>query len=228
MSINVLPHKKFDEWMADFQLDDSHPPMPDEAVISICCTPDIKHNYLEGHKHETDEHWFKQNHSNVLNIDFDDITCPVQKTKYGTAYGITDEQADTIVRFINDHIETDNWYIVSTGSGTGYISKSYLSTSAPAAAAAGTSGTGSTGTSGTSGSSGSSGTGTSGSGALSGTVTGSTADTITVLGDDGNTYTVYTGEADITTTSGLYSGLYVNVSYSQNADGSLSASYVSG
>ena len=124
--------------------------------------------------------------------------------------------------------ETDNWYIVSTGSGTGYISKSYLSTSAPAAAAAGTSGTGSTGTSGTSGSSGSSGTGTSGSGALSGTVTGSTADTITVLGDDGNTYTVYTGEADITTTSGLYSGLYVNVSYSQNADGSLSASYVSG
>ena len=111
MSINVLPHKKFDEWMADFQLDDSHPPMNDEAVISICCTPDIKHNYLEGHKHETDEHWFKQNHSNVLNIDFDDITCPVQKTKYGTAYGITDEQADTIVRFINDHIETDNWYI---------------------------------------------------------------------------------------------------------------------
>ena len=67
-----------------------------------------------------------------------------------------------------------------------------------------------------------------GSGSLSGTVTGSTADTITVLGDDGNTYTVYTGEADITTTSGLYSGLYVSVAYSQNADGSLSASYVSG
>ena len=120
--------------------------------------------------------------------------------------------------------ETDNWYIVSTGSGTGYISKSYLSTSAPATAS-GSDGSGNTGSSG--GSSSGSG-GTSGSGSLSGTVTGSTADTITVLGDDGNTYTVYTGEADITTTSGLYSGLYVSVAYSQNADGSLSASYVSG
>ena len=120
--------------------------------------------------------------------------------------------------------ETDNWYIVSTGSGTGYISKSYLSSSAPATGGAdGSGGTGSSGGS-SSGSGGSSG----GSGSLSGTVTGSTADTITVLGDDGNTYTVYTGEADITTTSGLYSGLYVSVAYSQNADGSLSASYVSG
>lgn len=117
--------------------------------------------------------------------------------------------------------ETDNWYIVSTGSGTGYISKSYLSSTAPATG----------GTSDGSGSSGGSSSGSgggSGSGSLSGTVTGSTADTITLLGDDGNTYIVYTGEADITTTSGLYSGLYVNVAYSQNADGSLSASYVSG
>lgn len=119
--------------------------------------------------------------------------------------------------------ETDNWYIVSTGSGTGYVSKSYLSSSAPAAPAADTSNTGNTGDS----SSTSSGT-ASGSGSLTGTVTGSTADTITITGDDGNSYTIYTGEADITTTSGLYSGLYVNVAYSQNADGSLSASYVSG
>ena len=115
--------------------------------------------------------------------------------------------------------ETDNWYIVSTGSGTGYISKSYLSSSAPAAGTGG--GSGSSG-----GSSGSS--GVSGSGSLGGVVTGSTADTITITGDDGNSYTIYTGEADITTTSGLYSGLYVNIAYSQNADGSLSASYVSG
>lgn len=114
--------------------------------------------------------------------------------------------------------ETDNWYIVSTGSGTGYISKSYLSSSAPAASTGGSGGSG--------GSSGSS--GVSGSGSLGGVVTGSTADTITITGDDGNSYTIYTGEADITTTSGLYSGLYVNIAYSQNADGSLSASYVSG
>ena len=111
MSVNVLSHKRFDEWMAEFQLNDEHPPLEDEAVISICCTPDTKHNYLEGHKHETDEHWFKQAHENVLNIDFDDITCPEEKTKYGTAYGITPEQADTIVKFVESHINVDNWYI---------------------------------------------------------------------------------------------------------------------
>ena len=111
MRINVLSHRAFDMWMQEFGFSDECLPDKDEAVISICCTPEIKHNYLEGHKHETDEHWFRQNHSNVLNIDFDDITCPVQKTKYGTAYGITGEQADTIVRFINDNIAADNWYI---------------------------------------------------------------------------------------------------------------------
>lgn len=111
MSVNVLSHKRFDEWMAEFQLDDDHPPMKDEAVISICCTPDIKHNYLEGHKHETDEHWFKKEHENVLNLDFDDITCPKETTKYGTAYGITPEQADTIVKFVENHLHVDNWYI---------------------------------------------------------------------------------------------------------------------
>ncbi len=115
--------------------------------------------------------------------------------------------------------ETDNWFIVSTGSGTGYISKSYLSSSAPAASSDGGSASSSGGSSGSS---------SGGSGALTGTVTSSTADTITLTGDDGNIYTIYTGEADITTTSGLYSGLYVSVGYTQNSDGSLSASYVSG
>ena len=116
--------------------------------------------------------------------------------------------------------ETDNWYIVSTGSGTGYISKSYLSSTAPAQTGGDTGNNGGGGSSST--------TSTPSSGSLTGTVTGSTADTITIAGDDGNSYTIYTGEADITTTSGLYSGLYVNVAYSKNADGSLSASYVSG
>ena len=116
--------------------------------------------------------------------------------------------------------ETDNWYIVSTGSGTGYISKSYLSTSAPAQPEGGTDNNGGDGSS--------SSAPAASSGSLTGTVTGSTADTITIAGDDGNSYTIYTGEADITTSSGLYSGLYVSVAYSKNADGSLSASYVSG
>ena len=116
--------------------------------------------------------------------------------------------------------ETDNWFIVSTGAGTGYISKSYLTSTAP-------SGGGSTGSTSGDGSSGSSSSG-GGSGWIGGTVTGSTADTITITADNGNSYTIYTGEADITTSTGLYSGLYVSVSYHTNADGSMSASSVTG
>ena len=96
--------------------------------------------------------------------------------------------------------ETDNWYIVSTGSGTGYVSKSYLSTTQPS----GTS-------SGSTGSSGSSGGATSGTSYISGTVTSASDGSITVAGDDGNTYVVYTGDAEIATSNGLYNGLYVSV-----------------
>jgi uncharacterized protein YgiM (DUF1202 family) len=141
--------------------------------------------------------------------------------------------------------ETDNWYIVSTGSGKGYISKSYLSSTAPAGnGASGGSSTGSTGSTGNGNSSGSntgntgssgsgsgSGTQTSGVSTISGTVTASSANTVTVAGDDGKTYTIYTGDADITTADGLYSGLHISASVdnSQTAsDGTKYATSVTG
>ena len=120
--------------------------------------------------------------------------------------------------------ETDNWFVVSTGSGTGYISKALLSSSAPAGGS--TSASTDIGTGGTA--SQQSGQSSGGSGYISGVVTSATGDTITISGDDGNTYTINTGGADISTSEGLYSGLYVNVGYSVNADGSMSASAVTG
>ncbi len=132
--------------------------------------------------------------------------------------------------------ETDNWFVVSTGSGTGYISKSLLSSSAPAASSSSgqSTDTGSSSSAGTT-----SGTDTSSysspanttagsSGYLSGVVTGSSGDSITVEGDDGNTYNIYTGTAEIAASDGIYSGLYVNVGYTVNEDGSITASAVTG
>lgn len=126
--------------------------------------------------------------------------------------------------------ETDNWYIVSTGSGTGYISKSYLASSAPAS-------TGGNGTSSGSGTS-SAGSGskntapTSGTSILSGTVSSATSTSVTIAGDDGNTYTIYTGDADITSSgSGLTAGTWISASVdnSQTAsDGTRYATSVSG
>ena len=123
--------------------------------------------------------------------------------------------------------ETDGWYIVSTGSGTGYISMGLLSSSAPAGAGTGDS----SGTSGQS-SSGDSSSGQSssggGSGYISGVITSASSDSITITGDDGKSYTIYTGAADISASSGLDTGTYVNVGYNVNADGTISASAVTG
>ncbi|HCE74127.1 MAG TPA: hypothetical protein DEP67_06725, partial [Lachnospiraceae bacterium] len=88
-----------------------------------------------------------------------------------------------------------------------------------------------TGNTGSSGGGSGSGTQTSGVSTISGTVTASSANTVTVAGDDGKTYTIYTGDADITTADGLYSGLHISASVdnSQTAsDGTKYATSVTG
>jgi hypothetical protein len=59
-------------------------------------------------------------------------------------------------------------------------------------------------------------------------VIGTSSDGITIQGDDGNVYNVDTGSAEISASDGIYSGLYVNVGYTVNEDGSLTASAVTG
>ena len=67
-----------------------------------------------------------------------------------------------------------------------------------------------------------------GSGYISGVITSASSDSITITGDDGNSYTIYTGSADISASSGLDTGTYVNVGYTVNSDGTISASAVTG
>ena len=118
--------------------------------------------------------------------------------------------------------ETDNWFVVSVNGATGYISKSYISSSAPSGSTGGS--TGSTG--GSTGGSTNSGTGT-----ISGTITSASMSTITVQGDDGNTYVIYTSDAAITTNDGIYDGLYISatIDYSNTTpSGELYATSVTG
>ena len=68
----IYPHRLFDIVMSENNWNDENRP-EDSAFISICCLPEIKKGYLEAVKKETDEHWFKENHENVLNVDSDDI-----------------------------------------------------------------------------------------------------------------------------------------------------------
>ena len=135
--------------------------------------------------------------------------------------------------------ETDNWFIVSVNGATGYVSKSYLTSDSSVASGnngstgGNTSGGNTSGgnTGDTTGGNTSGGDAPAGSQTLSGTITGSTVDTITIAGDDGHTYTIYTGDASVNTVDGIYDGVYVSVGVdnAQTAqDGTLYATSVQG
>lgn len=126
----VYPHKWFDTIMKGNNWNDDNIP-ENAAFISICCLPEIKHGYLEEIKHETDEHWFKENHDNVLNIEFDDIVTEKAETPYGIAYGMSDDNAKKIIEFIDKNKEKQNWYLHcrsgrSRSVATGMFIKKYL------------------------------------------------------------------------------------------------------
>lgn len=137
--------------------------------------------------------------------------------------------------------ETDNWFIVSVNGATGYVSKSYLTSDSSVAGNNGstggstggdtTGGNGSTGGSGDNSGGNSGGETPSGSQTISGTITGSTVDTITIAGNDGHSYTIYTGDANVSTVDGIYDGVSVSVDVDNAqtaADGTLYATNVTG
>lgn len=72
----------------------------DKAFISIIGTEECRKYYLE----EDTNHWFNNcTEDNVLNLEFDDVNEDIVIWKGHTFYGITDEQAEQIVDFIEKH-----------------------------------------------------------------------------------------------------------------------------
>ena len=83
MKCYVYSHKDFDRLCQANGWNDEL--IPGEiAFISICCT--------DG----SENHWFKQNHANVINMDFDDIL----RDEIETFKGISDTQAEELYKFI--------------------------------------------------------------------------------------------------------------------------------
>ena len=71
VKINVLSHKAFDNTMRDFNINDTNVDnKTDLAFISIIGTEECLKYYL--HEEDT-KHYFNNEHTNVLNLDFDDI-----------------------------------------------------------------------------------------------------------------------------------------------------------
>lgn len=71
MKVYAISHLSFNEMCEKNKWnDDTIENVTDKVFISIIGTEDVLKYYL----HEEDTtHWFKQKHSNVLNLEFDDV-----------------------------------------------------------------------------------------------------------------------------------------------------------
>ena len=97
--VHVYPHQYFEEQTA--YLNDATVEDENWAFIDIIGTPACLKYYLE---EEDTHHVFNEPHDNVLNLEFDDLPCDEFKWKGHTFYGISDEQAEKIVDFIENNI----------------------------------------------------------------------------------------------------------------------------
>lgn len=99
-NVFVYSHQEFDSYCEVNCLnDDNVEELTDKAFISIIGTEDVLKYYLE----ETDtKHWFKNNHINVLNLEFDDVSCDTQFEAY-KAFTISEKQAEQIVNFVEEN-----------------------------------------------------------------------------------------------------------------------------
>lgn len=74
----------------------------DKAFISIIGTEECQKYYLE----ESEEHWFKQNHLNVLNLEFDDISEDMVYHGHKLS-ALNEKQANELFSFIEKNIGKD-------------------------------------------------------------------------------------------------------------------------
>lgn len=101
-NITILSQYLFDEMCKDNSINDGTvDKVNDTAFISIIGTKDV----LEYHLEEPDtEHWFKDKHDNVLNLEFDDLPCDEFEFDGHVAKGLSIEQAKEIYDFVEKHI----------------------------------------------------------------------------------------------------------------------------
>lgn len=101
--IIVLSHKDFDTFCHNNGYVDETVEKDDtKAFISIENTEECLKYYLED---DESKHWFESDHPNVLNMDFDDLPCEHHDWHGHIFKGMSDEQADRMVEFIERNME---------------------------------------------------------------------------------------------------------------------------
>ncbi len=95
--VYIFSYKHFNNVMKDMGWNDNTiNKVHDTAIISIC------------NNDGTMEHWFKRNHRNVLNLNFDDTTYDLPEAGI---YSLSEEQAKLIVDFYEKNINVDNFIV---------------------------------------------------------------------------------------------------------------------
>ncbi len=102
MKIVVLSHYLFDEMMKDLSLNNDNVNKYNAAFISIIGTQECLKYYLD---EEDTKHYFNDS-SNVLNLDFDDISIDVMYNGHHFK-AMRMEQSEKTVDFIEDNIRND-------------------------------------------------------------------------------------------------------------------------
>lgn len=112
---NVYSHRDFEKVCASNEwTDDNVSELNDKAFISICCSDTSREGLCETVYGSRRTHYFKEQHSNVINIDFDDVE---EDTEWSNSNGssgkyvcISDDQAKELYEFIKKNIGR-NFYI---------------------------------------------------------------------------------------------------------------------
>ena len=100
LKVLVYSHCEFDQYCYENKWnDDNVNELNNHAFISIIGTKECQKYYLE----EDEYHWFKENHNNVLNLEFDDIEHDVDY--HGHLFkALNEKDAEKLVDFIDNNI----------------------------------------------------------------------------------------------------------------------------
>lgn len=99
--ITVFSKILFDDFCKKQKFDDSNVEnVNDIAFISIIGTENCQKYYLN----EIEEHFFKENHSNVINLEFDDIDHDIDYDGH-KLLSLSNKQANDLFNFIENNID---------------------------------------------------------------------------------------------------------------------------
>ena len=112
--VYVMGIKEFADVMKVHNLNDNNIEQQELAIISITCGDNSKNSFIPLRHGTHDEHYFKENHINVLNMEFYDISEEYEID--GKVYvPFTTEQANRLIDFIE--VNQNKNYIIHCHAG---------------------------------------------------------------------------------------------------------------